>query len=1227
MKTLARRTNQSIDLVRSQVFSELLTDIVEKYFDTLCSEHTLLFIGSQADKQFPSFKQDTRQRITEEFTYSLNRELLRYTGEASELTLLQLASVAIEKSLSEEASIWIPKILRRDGSVDVFLEHVRAFLLKKSPLIKTPYAKPLNLFADALQETAVTIPQWLETRGEKIAPQIEQALSEVLASIHEARTQFTPQKIAQSTLQKGLINLYTVIFESENYIWLPMASPLTAPLEEKENLEKVYARDERAAKRLARQIVKGDGIILISGYRGVGKSTFLNAALQKHVPEAESDQIGNTNVKIVPIQVNVAKASNIENILRLCIRGLHRAKRDTPDIPFTAEESMLIDMANLRTTFRVNASQGELLTHAREIKTVFGFNPGTVFSGLLSHNQLLSLLPGINHIRSKAWQQNFDKSISLLDYDEDRAEEDIIRLIRLASQERMHQETPVRIKFVFVFDELDKMEARKGQDELVSRLKNLFLTPHSVFVLVTSKDFYYLLEEEKKKEDSILGSYFSSVVTVPMFTSRETEALIRNLLAIEIPSSKELDGREDISAVAKDRYVKMHEYLKLLANYLTYKSFGLPREIVRELRENQEWTRLGLQPYITDHTFDRDEVRIFGKIQDVIEQVSGADSFGEGTNTTENDVWLNEIRKEQVRRGLYVLLDELRLQIELDSNSNALQEIHKNNFKGLPYKHFLVICKTLGRKLSEISDEKGILFRLEAGATPSDFRLLVLPAFYIATKTQPSYTTGSEELSDLQQLSPEESLDQVRYWLKQGSVASQNRLSFYLRNCTKPLPMDVEEDIYKILITSSEPSDIRAEFALNITPRLFLSTKDKKTVNTFSWLVQEKDEAVVAIALDWALNNNNSALNRISTDILHNVLLRPKNTPATLTRAITGLADLTEDLNLEIFTVEFLHDVLSALDEKNDIPREILASLIKIASFARVHLLELLQSHDLPAISTDTLRIILNEDPYAEIENLWSSTLTKPDTTTKKRLLASLLIQWIEGDEIPEFIKEWLLKTEWTEAELEIVREVGKSGNRLLDTLQKRLRTRKTDTLLAAAIGMVREGSQSASVEPLPAKVKTVGESLKTETAKSKTPLLPSFIVGIILLIGIYLIPLDTDTSATLLSRAISRMAELGYMIFIALGFFAILVAAVIVTSRSAGDNKRNTSTGIVIAIGLGVLVLIFFCIGAYLFIMRLGITTMPMTFWGQVVIFVATIFSAVIIWLTAIISNALKSN
>jgi hypothetical protein len=59
---------------------------------------------------------------------------------------------------------------------------------------------------------------------------------------------------------------------------LPLKPLIMAPLSKADDLC-FDVREKSEEENLARQIIKNDGVILVTGYRGVGKSTFVEATM------------------------------------------------------------------------------------------------------------------------------------------------------------------------------------------------------------------------------------------------------------------------------------------------------------------------------------------------------------------------------------------------------------------------------------------------------------------------------------------------------------------------------------------------------------------------------------------------------------------------------------------------------------------------------------------------------------------------------------------------------------------------------------------------------------------------------------------------------------------------------------------------------------------------------------------------------------------------------------
>lgn len=470
---------------------------------------------------------------------------------------------------------------------------------------------------------------------------------------------------------KAETELRVLIARARGGACLPLRPIPTAPLAS-EDLEKHYVgRPDKDALQLARQIRHADGTILVTGYRGVGKSSFVNRVIF-HALSAQADQ-PNDSWLIVPVTVNLAKVSGVQNILRLTLRAVREALIDSENgkprpvpslesgklkdvlLPLDYEREIKpLEEAYIRATYKVTLSRINSSENKMEAGSSISLDPGKILGKVVGVELGKFLEAGIKRTRT----ERINRELNLLDYDENAAEEDLARLIRNLAKKRplLGKRGPeVQIKLVFIFDELDKMDIDKGLKPMIEGLKNLFLQQYSVFVLVTSKKFYYDLLKDRSIEDAMLNSYFSAIVHVPLLTYAQARNMVNDWV--------DWGATEQFNSHSPDE----EKLISQLTRFLVYKSFGNPRDIIRELRLMQEWADAADRPYLTDQLGKSPALQIFATIQECIEKTAIPKQSSQ-TNPTQSDGSVslvsesligNEAKDEQIRRGLYILTEEL----------------------------------------------------------------------------------------------------------------------------------------------------------------------------------------------------------------------------------------------------------------------------------------------------------------------------------------------------------------------------------------------------------------------------------------------------------------------------------------------------------------------------------------------------------------------------------------
>jgi hypothetical protein len=489
------------------------------------------------------------------------------------------------------------------------------------------------------------------------------------------------------------------VARSAGRVALPLRSIPTAPLTGDDVLRHYAGRADEEARRLARQIRHADGAILITGYRGVGKSSFVNRALY-HAEAAQAEPQADGWL-LVPVTVNLAKAAGVERILRLTLRAVRSALLDphTADprripgahtdqpLPLRPEEITQLQEAYVRATLKVSLSRATVDEQRWDVGGKLSLDPGKLVG--------LELGKFISAGLSRSRADRINREVSLLDYDENAAEGDVAALI--ASLATLRPVAPggpsVRIKLVFVFDELDKMNVDTGLKPMIEGLKNLFLQQHAVFMLITSKRLYYDLLKDRAVEDALLNSYFSAIVHVPLLTAAEARAMLDDW--VDLPGSF---GRRP----AEERL------LEELARFLTYRSFGNPRDIIRELRQMQEWADTAERPYLTERLAARPELPIFAALQQAIELLAAPATAPTppadvpAVTLASERLGGDAARLEQVRRGLYILTEEIINRQTLPLTAATLKPLQRDNFSLLSVPDVLQLATRLGAELSAL---------------------------------------------------------------------------------------------------------------------------------------------------------------------------------------------------------------------------------------------------------------------------------------------------------------------------------------------------------------------------------------------------------------------------------------------------------------------------------------------------------------------------------------------
>jgi serine/threonine protein kinase/Cdc6-like AAA superfamily ATPase len=422
-----------------------------------------------------------------------------------------------------------------------------------------------------------------------------------------------------------------------------------------------------------RILFSNGGSFLVTGYRGVGKTSFVNQVihrLEKIKPWAE-EFLG--QVEVLPVYLSIARPMQPAELMHHIIRRLYSKLIEVGiygSLPVSLQEELTL--AYHRTSINMKRTVGSA--------TEWKLSANDVGAELGKDKKVGFKIP-IGYTRS----QNQSQEAAFLGYDDKAAEYDITHLSKKLMAgyvkprsfgQRLIQwfsrKVPnlTRIKIIFIFDELDKLEEfmieengvkKRFIDEILNSLKNLFTTSGISFIFIAGKDLQESWLEELGRGDSVYESIFSYDKYLPCLWS-ETDQICDNLVdwsemsIVENKTNKchRCQNNLQVKQMFCNNcgiYILDNEEARLtfeeFKKYLCYKGRGIPRRIIRGFNEYVQWN--GERPVLVFSRLDMRRIHFYANLQDVL-KADGWNLFG---NLPEE---IGALRDKQLL-GIYYLVD------------------------------------------------------------------------------------------------------------------------------------------------------------------------------------------------------------------------------------------------------------------------------------------------------------------------------------------------------------------------------------------------------------------------------------------------------------------------------------------------------------------------------------------------------------------------------------------
>ena len=277
---------------------------------------------------------------------------------------------------------------------------------------------------------------------------------------------------------------------------------------------------------------------LISGYRGVGKSTFINK-LKKSLEKESKDN----SPKYFLININLGSYSNYTSLLRKIVRSIYTElisiSEDKKKIISNSFEKNNLSLVNELKLFYektfYDIKNNKISLNRREksvsyqwsgdIKTIiFAFSPfvitiASLFSGIL---KMINQNPVIFMVASSIWpiiaifiikykyNSNKTENEELIRdslYDDDITEYKLLEILRQFKNEKMI--------ITFAFDEIDKMNEQQVS-LFLNEIKPFMMSGFSNFIFVTGQKVYYEYEFSQTLDDAVITSLFSRTIHIDL---------------------------------------------------------------------------------------------------------------------------------------------------------------------------------------------------------------------------------------------------------------------------------------------------------------------------------------------------------------------------------------------------------------------------------------------------------------------------------------------------------------------------------------------------------------------------------------------------------------------------------------------------------------------------------------------------------------------------------------
>ena len=344
------------------------------------------------------------------------------------------------------------------------------------------------------------------------------------------------------------------------------------------------------------------GTFLITGFRGVGKSTLVLRVLDElEARRTSSDWV-------LPVILSVARSTTTERLLFAIVRRVFEKLSDSgalESLPPDTRHALLV--AYMRTSLSFKETQSE--ARERSAGVDLGLGPGKLVKAAAD-------LAGPTISMSAKRSHSLATEAAFLAYSETDVEYDLMRIVDLVARLpmpaagrrswwrrlRLRKRGPdqPRLHLVIVLDEVDKLTADNAGlatvEELLSGIKNVLTMSGAHFLVVAGPDLHDRAIRDVARGNGVYESVFGWQLYVPCIWDAP-ERLMADIVSGD-------------AVVDPD----MHE---ALVHYLRFKARGVPRRLLHEVNGLVAWDEDG-QPRVRIGAKDMERVDFYARLERIL---------------------------------------------------------------------------------------------------------------------------------------------------------------------------------------------------------------------------------------------------------------------------------------------------------------------------------------------------------------------------------------------------------------------------------------------------------------------------------------------------------------------------------------------------------------------------------------------------------------------------------